>query len=480
MDNSKVLSLEGSSPIFTDTAREETNRLIFVKRIPGIISAEEFAKIVSEYAAKGPIIDIKYRRHTGGDKTAFALIYFKEEEDGKKAIEGLNGRHLEYQGQHRVLSAEKASRWTQQVSKTNLYVTNLPGHWTGDDLKSVFDKFGKVMQATVLPHPQIEEQNSGAGFVRFSNEEDASQAMIATDGKPATPGSDQILEVKYAKANLHKNRRSESDFRKRKAEFLSPNPKRLRYATPLLSAATLIPGLTTSPYLSGQQMVSTLPGTFGLSYMTPRFQTTTGLMMNNLQTQQSLALQQQMLMSNPSNLAFTNGHQAMTALPGQAPVPGLTAPNGSVPTGTPSTQHAQTAPMAPPANQTQSQQPQAQANVPTAQQQHQTVQQYTPVGVSSVHHQSMTQQQLPIQQQFTGHQFSNPIQYTQNYPLGQNLSQNPQTYPISQNQNYALGQNQYLTTNSLPLNQNYYSLPGLGTTGLYPANFQNPYPAKFL
>lgn len=234
----KILSLQGSSPIFTDTQRDETNRLIFVKRIPGIITALEFAKIAMEYAVKGPILDIKYRRHTGGDKTAFALIYFQEEEDGKGAIEGLNGRHLEFQGQHRVLSAERASRWTQQVSRTNLYVTNLPGHWTGEDLKSVFDKFGKVMQATVLPHPQMEDQNSGAGFVRFGTEEDAAQAMTATDGKPATPGSEKILEVKYAKANIHKSRRNDplvnaallKDFRKRKADFLAPASKRMRFS----------------------------------------------------------------------------------------------------------------------------------------------------------------------------------------------------------------------------------------------------------
>lgn len=260
----KILSLQGSSPIFTDTQRDETNRLIFVKRIPGIITALEFAKIAMEYVVKGPILDIKYRRHTGGDKTAFALIYFQEEEDGKGAIEGLNGRHLEFQGQHRVLSAERASRWTQQVSRTNLYVTNLPGHWTGEDLKSVFDKYGKVMQATVLPHPQIEEQNSGAGFVRFGTEEDAASAMTATDGKPATPGSEKILEVKYAKANIHKNRRNDplvnaallKDFRKRKAEFFSPHAnKRLRYSAPFLQAA-MIPGLGGNPY---QQLVPRSP-----------------------------------------------------------------------------------------------------------------------------------------------------------------------------------------------------------------------------
>eukprot|EP00493_Phyllostaurus_siculus_P010554 UN10699 len=101
------------------------------------------------------------------------------------------------------------------------------------------------MQATVLPHPQIEEQNSGAGFVRFGTEEDAAQAMTATDGKPATPGSDKILEVKYAKANIHKSRRNDplvnaallkviTDFRKRKAEFLNPHAsKRIRYTAPI-------------------------------------------------------------------------------------------------------------------------------------------------------------------------------------------------------------------------------------------------------
>jgi len=226
--NQKVLSLTGTSPIFTDTERDESDRLIFVKRIPGIITAEEFATIALDYAQKGPIIDIKYRRHTGGDKTAFALIYFQEEEDGREAIKGMNGKHIEYKGQHRVLSAERASRWTQQVSRTNLYVTHLPHHWTGSDLKSVFDKFGRVLQATVLPHPEIDEQNSGAGFVRFSTEEEAALALKSTHKKPATPGSEQILEVKYAKANLSgkKNRTA----KKRKGDFLNVNPaKKIRF-----------------------------------------------------------------------------------------------------------------------------------------------------------------------------------------------------------------------------------------------------------
>jgi len=239
--NQKVLSLTGTSPIFTDTERDESDRLIFVKRIPGIITAEEFATIALDYAQKGPIIDIKYRRHTGGDKTAFALIYFQEEEDGREAIKGMNGKHIEYKGQHRVLSAERASRWTQQVSRTNLYVTHLPHHWTGSDLKSVFDKFGRVLQATVLPHPEIDEQNSGAGFVRFSTEEEAALALKSTHKKPATPGSEQILEVKYAKANLSgkKNRRqwhcstsrlSYGAAKKRKGDFLNVNPaKKIRF-----------------------------------------------------------------------------------------------------------------------------------------------------------------------------------------------------------------------------------------------------------
>jgi len=314
----KILSLQGSSPIFTDTQRDESNKLIFVKRIPGIITALEFAKLALEYAVKGPIIDIKYRRHTGGDKTAFALIYFQEEEDGKGAIEGLNGRHLEFQGQHRVLSAERASRWTQQVSRTNLYVTNLPGHWTGDDLKSVFDKYGKVMQATVLPHPQIEEQNSGAGFVRFGTEEDAAQAMTATDGQPATPGSDKILEVKYAKANIHKSRRNDplvnaallKDFRKRKAEFLNPHAsKRIRYTAPITYFATnpyLQTGMTRMPMMyiptmGAPGLASTVPSLLGgLQTQLPQ----NGLLQS--QIQQNQLLHQAMLQTPPSQYVHQN------------------------------------------------------------------------------------------------------------------------------------------------------------------------------
>merc|ERR1712012_360633 len=109
----------------------------------------------------------------------------------------LNGRHIEHQGQRRILSAERASRWTQQVSRTNLYVTNLPGNWSGHDLRSLYDAYGKVLQSTVLPHPTIEEQNSGAGFVRFAEENDAARALEATNGQPAHTGSTHVLEVKY-------------------------------------------------------------------------------------------------------------------------------------------------------------------------------------------------------------------------------------------------------------------------------------------
>ena len=42
------------------------------------------------------------------------------------------------------------------------------------DCRVKFEKSrGKVLQATVLPHPQNAAKNSGAGFVRYGTEEDA-------------------------------------------------------------------------------------------------------------------------------------------------------------------------------------------------------------------------------------------------------------------------------------------------------------------
>jgi len=94
------------------------------------------------------------------------------------------------------------------------------------------------------------------------------EALKSTDKKPATPGSDKILEVKYAKANLSGKKRRHpfhASFlvdalasKKRKHDFLSGHPaKRIRFNDPRgLTQMSLMPQMQAF----GQQIIQTPNG----------------------------------------------------------------------------------------------------------------------------------------------------------------------------------------------------------------------------
>lgn len=75
--------------------------------------------------------------------------------------------------------------------QTNLVVGNLPLELTSQDLKELFQEFGKVLSATVMKNDPTSQKNdkkkkerkSNMGFVLFENKADARSARKAAHGK---------------------------------------------------------------------------------------------------------------------------------------------------------------------------------------------------------------------------------------------------------------------------------------------------------
>jgi len=204
----KILSSSGTSANLTRNTRVVSDRIIFVDNIADSISQQEFVDMMSEYAIRGPIVDIKFLTRTKG--SSFAFVEFHNEQDGKAAILALNKKDFTTNsGKVLELRASKAENPTETVSNKNLYVKGLPRHWSNDDLKRRFRGYGSISHCRTLKRPGSSNENTGVGFVHFFNSLDAAKAIEEVDDKPADPTdpNSNFLEVKFARAKKPRQRR---------------------------------------------------------------------------------------------------------------------------------------------------------------------------------------------------------------------------------------------------------------------------------
>lgn len=65
---------------------------------------------------------------------------------------------------------------------TKLYVGNLNYEITSEELKNIFEPYGKILSAKVVNNPET-KRSRGYGFVEFSLEEDAQKATTELNGR---------------------------------------------------------------------------------------------------------------------------------------------------------------------------------------------------------------------------------------------------------------------------------------------------------
>lgn len=202
----RVLSSTGTSANLVRSTRVVSERVVFVDNIADTVSKDDFIGMISQYATRGPIIDVRFLTRTKG--SSFAFIEFENEEDGRDAINNLNHKDFTTNsGKVLELRASKAENPTESVSNKNLYVKGIPRHWSNDDLKRRFRGFGAISHCRTLKRPGSQE-NAGVGFVHFFNALDAARAIDEVDeqhAEPDDPGSN-ILEVKFARAKKPRTR----------------------------------------------------------------------------------------------------------------------------------------------------------------------------------------------------------------------------------------------------------------------------------
>lgn len=159
---------------------------VYVKNLSETTSDEDLNKLFKKF---GSITSAVVMRDENGKSKCFGFVNFQNTDDAAAAVKELNGSSLndkvlyvsraqkksEREAELKAkFEQERASRF-EKLKHSNLYLKNLDDSITDEKLKELFSEFGTISSCKVMLDPQ--GTSKGAGFVAFSNPEEATRAV---------------------------------------------------------------------------------------------------------------------------------------------------------------------------------------------------------------------------------------------------------------------------------------------------------------
>jgi len=165
---------------------------VFCDVLPPSVNDETFKSMFLPFATNGTITSILLKRHQSGPGTGYGFVEFESPEDGKAAVEALNGKFID--GLYIRVTRARPPR--QVLDDKNLYVEDLPLAWEDAELRAKFEVYGSVRNVKVLVS-KGPAHTTNVGFVDFYDPSDAKKAVDAVHNIPDSDGV--VLRVKFAK-----------------------------------------------------------------------------------------------------------------------------------------------------------------------------------------------------------------------------------------------------------------------------------------
>ncbi|XP_029931548.1 RNA-binding protein 14b isoform X1 [Myripristis murdjan] len=137
---------------------------LFVGNLALDTTQEELSAIFESY---GQVVSCSVLRQ-------FAFVHLQGEGAAERAIRELNGR--EFRGRNLVVEESRG----RPLHSTKVFVGNLSGMCTTEDLQELFQTFGKVLECDKVKARH--SSSAGYAFVHMENKEDALQAIEALHG----------------------------------------------------------------------------------------------------------------------------------------------------------------------------------------------------------------------------------------------------------------------------------------------------------
>lgn len=177
---------------------DQTN--VFVKYLPSEMDDEGLRDLFSPY---GEIVSSKVMvDHQTKTSLGYGFVRFTRPEDTQSAIIKLSGYRLGAKVLLCKLSNSSPNVVPPEIS-TNLYIKPLLPTTSEETLTHIFGEFGAIAAAKVMVD-KVTGESRQIGFVRYENQEDATKALNAMNGKKIDESQGPLI-VKYAETELQRS-----------------------------------------------------------------------------------------------------------------------------------------------------------------------------------------------------------------------------------------------------------------------------------
>ncbi|TNN83119.1 Polyadenylate-binding protein 4 [Liparis tanakae] len=153
---------------------------VFIKNLDKTIDNKA---LYDTFSAFGNILSCKVVCDENGSK-GYAFVHFETQDAADRAIEKMNGMLLNdrkvFVGRFKSRKEREAELGAKAKEFTNVYIKNFGDEMTDDQLKELFDKYGKTLSVKVMIDPS--GKSRGFGFISYEKHEDANQAVEEMNG----------------------------------------------------------------------------------------------------------------------------------------------------------------------------------------------------------------------------------------------------------------------------------------------------------
>jgi len=168
---------------------------LIVNYIPASLDEDQLRHLFMGY---GNVESVKIVKDKMTQRSlGYGFVKFANESEANAAIEGLNGRQIENKTLKVAIAKPPGSEHL-----CNLYVAGLEPHLTKEDLFTIFQSYGRVLEAKVLVD-RTTGTARGIGFAKFETPGEAEAAIKALNGVTLA-GTSKPLIVRVAEKKDNK------------------------------------------------------------------------------------------------------------------------------------------------------------------------------------------------------------------------------------------------------------------------------------
>ena len=176
------------------SSKQKTILSLFVGGLPSVVTEES---IHTGFERFGEIQSIKVAKNKKSQLSkGYAYVYLKTSATLEEIIQSrvvIQDREVDVQ-----IASTKSEKKTHGSinNQRKIFVGNLPGESTGEDLQEHFQKFGEIVRAYII-YDFFSKESKGYGYVEFKESSSASKALKSS----LTVGGNTISILPYVSKN---------------------------------------------------------------------------------------------------------------------------------------------------------------------------------------------------------------------------------------------------------------------------------------